>query len=84
MQNNRSDCGVFALLYLLHLRYGEINHVRVPVSFRMETEGVLAGKVAGDLLGVRLALVEMVLNSATPFDSSAPAGPDVIDLCDSD
>lgn len=50
----------------------------------METEGVLAGKVAGDLLGVRLALVEMVLNSATPFDSSAPAGPDVIDLCDSD
>lgn len=84
MQNNSSDCGVFALLYLLHLRYGEINHVCVPVSFRMEMEHGLGGKVAGGLLGVRLALVEIVLSSATPFDRSAAADSDVIDLCNSD
>lgn len=82
LQNNGSDCGVFALLFLLHLRHGGINHLRIPVQYRMETEGRLAGKVAGGLLGVRLSLVEVILSSAEHYDSGAADAPDVIDISD--
>lgn len=50
----------------------------------MEMDGKLSGKVAGGLLGVRLSLVEVILNSATPFDSKAPDVLDVIDISDLD
>lgn len=32
-QANSSDCGIFTLLFVLHLRHGSFNHINVPVRF---------------------------------------------------
>ncbi|EIM83125.1 uncharacterized protein STEHIDRAFT_114137 [Stereum hirsutum FP-91666 SS1] len=32
-QANSSDCGIFALLFVLHLRHGSFNHINLPVRF---------------------------------------------------
>lgn len=82
LQNNTSDCGVFALLFILHLRHGGINHVRVPVQYRMEMEGEVCGKVVGGLLGVRLSFVEEIVSSAEHFDTEAPDASDVLYISD--
>lgn len=62
-QANSSDCGIFALLFVLHLRHGSFNHINVPVRFRMEMKDQSEGKV-GELIGVRLSLVEFILSLA--------------------
>lgn len=82
MQNNDSNCGIFALLFLLHLYHDGINHIHIPVQYHMEMEGRLAGKVTGGLLDVHFFLVEVILSSAEHFDSGAADAPNVINISD--
>ncbi|KAJ3831613.1 hypothetical protein EV361DRAFT_955508 [Lentinula raphanica] len=54
-QRNNSDCGVFALMYMMHLGYGpRINNECVPISYRLP-------EASDDLAGIRLLLLEELL-----------------------
>ncbi|KAJ3767649.1 hypothetical protein FB446DRAFT_707648 [Lentinula raphanica] len=51
-QVNNSDCGIFAIMYMLHLGYGpHINNEQVPVSYRLPSQ-------SKNLAGLRLLLLE--------------------------
>ncbi|KAJ3834478.1 hypothetical protein F5878DRAFT_664730 [Lentinula raphanica] len=49
---NDSDCGIFAIMFMMHLGYGpHINHEQVPVSYRLPSQ-------SSNLAGLRLLLLE--------------------------
>ena len=60
LQANWFDCGVFTLLFIRHLCYGCLNARGVPLEYRFDMKE-LKGRVAGDLCGTRLALVEELI-----------------------
>lgn len=62
-QINSCDCGVFSLLFIHHLRYGYLNHPYVRPEYRFEMNGPVEGRVAGDLVGTRLAFAEDILST---------------------
>lgn len=63
-QTNYHDCGVFTLLFIYHLRFGELNNLFVPSAYRFDMNGALEGRVGGNLNGMRLTLVEEILTTA--------------------
>ncbi|KIK60653.1 hypothetical protein GYMLUDRAFT_244225 [Collybiopsis luxurians FD-317 M1] len=51
-QGNNSDCGIFAIMYLIHLGYGpEINHEQVPILYRLR-------RYSENMAGMRLLLLK--------------------------
>ncbi|KAJ3817489.1 hypothetical protein F5880DRAFT_1618227 [Lentinula raphanica] len=49
---NNSDCGIFAIMFMMHLGYGPlINHEQVPVLYRLPAQ-------SRNLAGLRLLLLE--------------------------
>lgn len=56
---------------MMHLRHGCLNHLNVPVEFRIEMHDKLEGIVEGGLFGARLSLVEFVLKHGISASSAS-------------
>lgn len=59
------------------MRYGSLNAEGVPLQYRFDMQ-ILEGRVAGDLGGTRLALVEEALSTARRKE------PECIEISDDD